>query len=445
MGAVLTLCGKDLRLLFRDRFALFWIFAFPLMYCLFFGALFGGGDGQRARIAVALVDEDGGAAAAELVGRLAAHPALVVDREGEGASARPRRHDLAAAVAAVRRGGARGKVAYVRIPAGYAASPFALFGGGGGPGGRPRLEVGIDPSREAEAGFLQGVLMEALFGGMAERLKDRDAMRAEIERSLQQLEEADGLPQGTRSGLAIFLRALGEFVGRTDFADLPGGGFEPAGLVDVVDVTREQGARPRSAFDVTFPSAMIWGLMGVAVGFAITLVRERTQGTLLRLRTAPLTATHLLAGKALACFATCMVVMTFLLVFGCGIMGVQLGSLPLLLVAMACTALCFTGLMMTAAVMGRTEQAVAGASWGIMMPFAMVGGGMVPLFAMPDWLLAVSDFSPFKWGIYALEGAIWRGFGPGDMVLPAVILLGLGAGFFAVGVLVFRRQLGQSA
>ncbi len=37
MNAILTLALKDVKLLFRDKFALFWIFAFPLMFAFFFG------------------------------------------------------------------------------------------------------------------------------------------------------------------------------------------------------------------------------------------------------------------------------------------------------------------------------------------------------------------------------------------------------------------------
>ena len=59
------------------------------------------------------------------------------------------------------------------------------------------------------------------------------------------------------------------------------------------------------------------------------------------------------------------------------------------------------------ATLGRTPQAVAGFSSGILMPLAMIGGGMIPLMAMPPWMLRVSDLSPVKWGIYALEGAIF--------------------------------------
>jgi len=77
-----------------------------------------------------------------------------------------------------------------------------------------------------------------------------------------------------------------------------------------------------------------------------------------------------------------------------------------------------------------------------MMPFAMIGGGMIPLIAMPSWLVSVSAASPFKWAILAIEGAMWRGFGPGDMVLPCGVLVGVGAGFFALGVWLSKKLHG---
>ena len=131
--------------------------------------------------------------------------------------------------------------------------------------------------------------------------------------------------------------------------------------------------------------------------------------------------------------------MLVLVVIAAVALRVRFDSLPLLAVAMLCTAACFTGLMMAISLLGKTENAVAGSSWGLMMPFAMVGGGMIPLIAMPDWLLTASNVSPFKWAITAVEGAVWRGFTPAEMALPCAVLLGIGALFFTLGVAVFRR------
>jgi ABC-2 type transport system permease protein len=72
----------------------------------------------------------------------------------------------------------------------------------------------------------------------------------------------------------------------------------------------------------------------------------------------------------------------------------------------------------------------------------MIGGGMIPLIAMPGWLQKASQVSFFKWAIVAVEGAVWRGFGPRDMLLPCAVLLLFGAVFFALGVAIFRRSEG---
>jgi ABC-2 type transport system permease protein len=55
-------------------------------------------------------------------------------------------------------------------------------------------------------------------------------------------------------------------------------------------------------------------------------------------------------------------------------------------------------------------------------------------------LVKISHFSPVKWSVLALEGAIWRGFSFTDMLLPAAVLLGIGAVGFAVGVSVLTRS-----
>jgi ABC-2 type transport system permease protein len=75
-----------------------------------------------------------------------------------------------------------------------------------------------------------------------------------------------------------------------------------------------------------------------------------------------------------------------------------------------------------------------------MMPLAMIGGAMIPLVVMPPWMLTLSSISPVAWGIWSLEGAIWRGFGLVDMLLPCGILLGIGALCFAAGVKLLSRQ-----
>ena len=174
------------------------------------------------------------------------------------------------------------------------------------------------------------------------------------------------------------------------------------------------------------------------MSFAVGLVVERTHGTLVRLQTAPLTRTQVLAGKALACFIAVMGMQTLLFLLGTAVFGLRVHSALLLGAAMLSIATAFVGIMMLVAAIGRHEQTTSGAGWALLMPMSMIGGGMIPLFVMPPWLVSLSAISPVKWAILALEGATWRGFGAGDMLLPCSVLIAVGLAAFLVGTRAVR-------
>lgn len=204
--------------------------------------------------------------------------------------------------------------------------------------------------------------------------------------------------------------------------------------------TREVYEGPRSGYEVTFPQGVLWGIIGCVMTFGIGIVSERTRGTMIRLQMSPLTRTHLLAGKALACFTAIVSVQICLFVLGRVVFHVRPTSWGLLCMAGLATAIAFVGIMMLTSTLGKTEQAAAGAGWAFMMPLAMMGGGMVPLFIMPKWMVAAGNLSPVKWGILAMEGAIWRGFSLREMLLPCGILVAVGLACFAIGIRTFRPE-----
>jgi hypothetical protein len=132
MPPALTIAFKDLRLFWRDRMALFWSLAFPLMFGLFFGSIFGTDGGDRAAMAVAVVDESDSEGSRAFVQRLRESAALEVDTVADAAQAQ----------AQVRKGE---RVAYVRIPAGFEDGAIALFGRD--PDDGAVIEIGVDPAQ----------------------------------------------------------------------------------------------------------------------------------------------------------------------------------------------------------------------------------------------------------------------------------------------------------
>ena len=371
MRAILAMIGKDMTLLLRDRMGSIFTFIFPLVMAIFFGTMFGGPSGSRA-LKIAVVDEDGSAVSRAFVDTLAASVEFDVER-----ATREEARE------AVRLGN---RTAYVALPAGFGAAQQRRFYGE-----PPEIEIGLDPSRRAEGGMIQGVLTRYLARPVQELFANRGGASR---------------------------------------------GWEP-GRFRIADVARVRRG-PRNAFDVSFPQGVIWAILSTAFGFALSLVLERSRGTLMRLRVAPIPRRAILLGKAGGCFLTILIVSTVLLTIATTVFRVRPSSWPLLGAAVLASAVGFVGIMMLISVMGGSQRGVSGLGWAAMMAMSMTGGGMIPLFAMPSWMQTASQVSPVRWSIIAIEGAIWRDFTAQQMLLPCAVLVGIGLVGFAVGVKVFR-------
>jgi ABC-2 type transport system permease protein len=246
-----------------------------------------------------------------------------------------------------------------------------------------------------------------------------------------------------------FMASLEQVQQQADDADGTGMPAMQFANVETIDVTRKpaEGSQEelvqkiRSKWDISFPQAMMWGVLGCAAAFAITMVRERTQGTYLRLQVAPVTRGHVFAGKATACGTTVLSVIVFMVILGM-LLGMRPRSPALLALVAVCVAYCFVGVMMLMSVIAKSEEAVSGAAWGANVMMAMFGGAMIPLAFMPEFMKTISHASPVKWSILALEGAIWREFTLAEILPPCGVLIGIGTACLAIGVVVLSRAKG---
>jgi ABC-2 type transport system permease protein len=421
MRAILALAQKDLLILVRTRTGVFFTFIWPLLVAIFFGLIFSGSNTGSAKIPVVVVDEDGTAGSRAFITHL---------QEGGNLDIIQKNRDEATAL--VKHGK---RTAAVVFPKGFGTASEHLFYGD-----PPKLEILIDPSRKAETGMIEGLLLKQAAENMQHRLSDRTAYKNMVNNALGAVRQ---LPDGdaTKPALNRFLSELDQFVdanpvdktGRNGMAN-----WQPLEVATKDTSVEQQG--PRNSFDITFPQGILWGIIGCCMTFGIGIVSERTHGTMVRLQMSPLSRAHLLVGKALACFAGILGVEAGLFAFGRIFFHVRPASWVLLVLAGLSTAIAFVGIMMLTSTLGKTEQAAAGAGWAVMMPLSMFGGGMVPLMFMPGWMANVSNFSPVKWALLAMEGAIWRGFSLREMLFPCALLVGIGIACFAIGVRTFRAD-----
>jgi ABC-2 type transport system permease protein len=420
MKKVFFLAVKDIRVLISDKGNIFWVFVFPLVFAFFFGAIYSNaGDGPTG-MKIAVVDEDKSDFSASYISKLESNDALIVLLlNKEEAIEQVRKGKISAAVI---------------IKKGMGDGFEAIFNSE-----EPKLEIAADPSRKMESGYLQGILVKAQFEALSGNFTNKNWMKDQINQLRGEIKDANDLDTKQASIYFDFFDSfdnLFDEINDVNFKmDFNGDIFN----FSQTDISRESDG-PLTSFQITFPQAMLWGILGCAATFAISIVKERAGGTYQRLLIGPISRAHILAGKGAACFITCSFIMCIQYAGAKLFFKMPIGNTALFVLAYLCTIFCFVGMMMLISTLGRTEQSAGGAGWALLMIMAMLGGGMMPLYFMPAWLRSFSNISPVKWGIYALEGAIWRNFSLMEIAVPCLILLVIGFTSFLLGVYRLSRQ-----
>ncbi len=432
LGQAWAIAIKDLRHLVRDKAAAFFVLIFPLFVALLFGAVFsggggGGGGGGGDALEVVIFNEDAGEGSAKFVKALDDDDAIKVRsvESLEDGARLVRKGDVAACL---------------HLRKGF--DPQQIFGEG------IRIEGVVDPKRTAEAGLLEGKLNQITFMQMSTMFTDPKASRAMMDKSRSSVRGGDA-PAGIKlalEGLFASVDMVSGAIEKDDQEKAAGGGGEGGEKFTWQPVKVElsklaiDNRGPPSAFAISFPQGVVWGLMGVVTGFAAGFAAERARGTLTRLNTAPVSAPTMLLGKALACFLACLLVQVLLVgMASIPVFHVPMGNPLLLLLVCVVTALSLSGLAMLIAGLSRTEEAAGGLARAALIVLALIGGGSMPIFFMPKFMRTVSGVSPFKWSTEALEGAMWRGFSLAELALPLGVLAGIGVLGFVVGSLAIAR------
>ena len=445
MKRIFKMAMKDLRILSRDKMGAFFIVGFPILMGLFFGLIMGGGSsgGERSKMKIAIVDNDQTDISREFVKSLTDNNSVNVTMD-----------EIEPAKESVRKGN---RVALLVVEPGFGDTAGVFWGE------PPTIKIGVDPSRSAESAMLQGFVMESIGQLASSRFQDSSTMTDFIAKSKEDLKANQTMSATNRMLMSTFLGSVEDMAGNIDALQTQGstdgasaeteegdgdagGGFQFANI-ESLDISKAvdpksiggQMKKINSKWDISFPQAMMWGVLACCAGFAISIAKENTNGTMTRLQVAPISKLEILAGKALACFIATVAVIIMMTILGVAL-GMQPLSYPKLILSAACVAYCFVGIMMTMSVLGKTEQSVSGAGWAINMVMAMIGGAMIPVMFMPAFMQKLAVLSPIRWGILSIEGAIWREFSYAELLLPCAILIGVGSLGICIGTAILSRR-----
>lgn len=173
---------------------------------------------------------------------------------------------------------------------------------------------------------------------------------------------------------------------------------------------------------------------------SITMLRERTSGTLERLMTLPVSRGDLLGGYQLAFGIAATVQATITAAIALGPLGLNVAGSSLALIASAIVvAQLGTALGLLVSAFARTEfQAVQFLPLTILPQFLLCGV-IVPVDQMRSWLEAVSKVLPLRWAVRATEDAVAMGRGS-ELAVDLLVLLGFIVAALALGAATLRRR-----
>jgi ABC-2 type transport system permease protein len=177
------------------------------------------------------------------------------------------------------------------------------------------------------------------------------------------------------------------------------------------------------------------------------MVKEKTQGTFVRLRTNPVSYLTVLGGKTLVYLSVCLVQFGLMLAIGVyffpsiGLPALDISNkAPLLFLVAIFAGLAAIGLGLLLGTIARTQEQSAPFGATFVVILAALGGVWVPVFVMPRFMQVLSNLSPMNWGLNAFYDVFLRDAGIMD-IIPETSLLFL---FFiittSISILYYERK-----
>lgn len=404
MRKIIEIALKDNRIRFSSWTELLFFLVLPIAFTMFLGGQGQPNDGDSdrdTRIALPVVNEDGGALSADLLNRLAASD--VVRPVEQTAAAAAEQFSL------------NETPAWLTIPTGFTDSLLA---------GEPvALALQRQPNNPQADAAVQAITVAADEVGRALSIAQASVQAAEAIRPFADTAERDNYFQNAltqaRERLAVLPARV--IVRQPDEATTQAGAFDLAAFAAAGQL-------------VTWVFIPLLGTSGI---FAY----ERVMGTLRRLITTPTSKATFLLGTVTGQLSAGILQMTALILFGALVIGINWGQSPAALALMVVTfglAVVAMGVMLGTFV--KTMSQASGLSIMLGMSMALLGGCWFPLETFPPAVQQAVHVLPTTWAMRGFTDIVIRGQGVQAVLLETAVLLAFALVFFAIAVWRFRFE-----
>ncbi len=258
-----------------------------------------------------------------------------------------------------------------------------------------------------------------LYFDPAVQISFKNAVMSAVDKMISQIE--------TQSIYATFQEQLGENVAT----------FEQKSFItfkEIMPKINDKEIIPNSA-QHNVPAWTLFAIFFIVIPLSINIVKEKNQGTFVRLRTNPVSYAIVLAGKTIMYSIICMIqfyMMVAVAVFifpqiGLPALNVE-GNLFLMSIVALFSGFAAIGFGILIGTIAKTQEQSAPFGATATIVLASIGGVWVPVFAMPKTMQIIAQCSPMNWGLNAFYDVLLRSATIIDIV-PEISLLFL---FFCV-------------
>lgn len=163
------------------------------------------------------------------------------------------------------------------------------------------------------------------------------------------------------------------------------------------------------------PAWALFAIFLIVIPLSINLVKEKGQGTMLRILASPTPYFIHILGKTCTYLLICILQFLTMIAVGMyvfpyiGLTKFEVGSqLPLMLLVTIFAGLAAIGLGILLGTIAETQEQSAPFGATFVVILAAIGGIWVPVFMMPKFMQIASQFSPMNWGLKSFYDLILR-------------------------------------
>lgn len=237
-----------------------------------------------------------------------------------------------------------------------------------------------------------------LYFDPAVQMSFKNAVMSSIDKMISQIE--------TKSIYTTFQNQLG---GTSDFEQKSFISFK-----EIIPKINNKEVRPNSV-QHNVPAWTLFAIFFIVIPLSINIVKEKSQGTFVRLRTNPVSNLVVIIGKTITYSIICMIqfyMMVAVAVFlfpSIGLPSLNIeGHLALMSIVALFSGFAAIGFGILLGTIASTQEQSAPFGATSVIILAAIGGIWVPVFAMPKIMQIIAKSSPMNWGLDAFYDVLLR-------------------------------------